>query len=91
MPELSSYELVESDLYPGHWHVEAIDNEGRIFVAVFSGPDAEARATEYADWKNKPLACEECADLNLAAARCAHCSRPLCAEHAPTHVCELRR
>jgi hypothetical protein len=47
-----NYEIVESRDYPGHWHVEAIDNEGRIYVAVFSGPDAKERAAEYADWKN---------------------------------------
>jgi hypothetical protein len=46
------YETVESREFPDHWHVEAIDDEGRVFVAVFSGPDAEERAREYADWKN---------------------------------------
>jgi hypothetical protein len=45
------YEMVESKSYPDHWHVEAIDDEGRIYVAVFSGPDAKNRATEYLDWK----------------------------------------
>lgn len=47
-----TYEIAESREYRGHWHVEAIDDEGRIFVAVFSGPEAENRAAEYADWKN---------------------------------------
>jgi hypothetical protein len=46
------YEIIESSQHPGHWHVEAIDEEGRVFVAVFSGPDAQKRAAEYADWKN---------------------------------------
>lgn len=46
------HEIAESKDYPGHWHVEAIDNEGRVFVAVFSGPEAKERAAEYADWKN---------------------------------------
>lgn len=47
-----NYEVIESPEFPGHWHVEAIDDEGRVFVAVFSGPEAEGRAREYADWKN---------------------------------------
>jgi hypothetical protein len=46
------YEVVESGLHRDLWHVEMIDDEGRVFVAVFSGPDAEQRAVEYADWKN---------------------------------------
>ncbi|MNQ97414.1 hypothetical protein D3C85_1130620 [compost metagenome] len=35
---------------PGTWGVEAIDtgSEGEIYVALFSGPDAEARAKAYA-------------------------------------------
>jgi hypothetical protein len=50
--KVMKYEIVESRQYPGHWHVEAIDEEGRVFVTVFSGPEAKERATEYADWKN---------------------------------------
>ena len=46
------YEVIESPEFPGQWHAEAIDDEGRVFVAVFSGPEAEERAREYADWKN---------------------------------------
>lgn len=46
------YEIAESKDYPGHWHVEAIDDEGGVFVAIFSGPEAKDRAAEYADWKN---------------------------------------
>ena len=34
------------------WHVEAIGEDGEIYVAVFFGPEARERATEYADWKN---------------------------------------
>ena len=30
------YEVVKSSQYPGHWNVEAIDNDGRVFVAIFS-------------------------------------------------------
>ena len=42
--------------FPSDWHVEAIDpNSGDIFVAVFSGPDAEQRAREYADWQRLRL------------------------------------
>lgn len=50
-----NYETVESRHYPGHWHVEAIDSDGRVHVAIFSGPNAKARAQEYADWKNSEV------------------------------------
>lgn len=47
-----NYEVVESKHYPDEWRVEAIDNEGRAFIAIFSGPAAKERASEYAAWKN---------------------------------------
>jgi hypothetical protein len=50
------YEVVESRQDRGHWHVEAIDDDGAVFVAVFSGPKARERAYEYASWKNSVLA-----------------------------------
>lgn len=50
------YEVAQSKQYPGHWNVEAIDGEGRVFVAIFSGPNASERAYEYASWKNSVLA-----------------------------------
>ena len=39
---------------PGDWRVEAIDyeNEGVIYVTIFSGPEAKERAKEYAGIKN---------------------------------------
>jgi hypothetical protein len=38
--------------FPNDWHVEAIDKDsGDIFVALFSGPEAEKRAREYAEWQ----------------------------------------
>ena len=38
--------------FPNDWHVETIDSEsGDIYQAVFSGPDAEQRAREYAAWQ----------------------------------------
>ena len=46
------YEIIESRDFPGHWHVEAINEDGSVSVAVFSGPEAKERAAEYADWKN---------------------------------------
>ena len=49
------YEVVESPAYPGTWHAEAIDEKGRVFVTAFSGPDAERRAREYAEWKNSSV------------------------------------
>lgn len=52
------YEISEDKLYPGSFRVEAIDQngDGDCFVAVFDGPDAQQRATEYATWKNQPNA-----------------------------------
>jgi hypothetical protein len=57
------WEISEDKDYPGNWHVDAIDfvNEGSCYVTIFSGPDAENRAREYAGWlnsveKNKPFA-----------------------------------
>ena len=47
-----NYEVKESKTHRDYWHVEATDSEGRVFVAVFSGPQAQARAQEYAEWKN---------------------------------------
>jgi hypothetical protein len=37
------------------WRVEAIDydKDGQIYVAIFCGPQAQARAEEYARWKNR--------------------------------------
>jgi hypothetical protein len=48
------HETVKDRLAMDTWRVEAINQEGdgEVFVAIFSGPDAEARAREYADWKN---------------------------------------
>jgi len=38
----------------GDWRVEALDfdDEGKVYVAIFSGPNAEDRAEEYAALKN---------------------------------------
>lgn len=44
------YELIESPHHPGHWHVEAFNDEGECIKAVFSGPDAKERATLYQQW-----------------------------------------
>jgi hypothetical protein len=38
----------------GDWRVEAIDfdDEGKVYVTIFSGPEAQERAEEYAALKN---------------------------------------
>ena len=48
-----NYEVIPDSISPGDWRVEAINDvgEGEVYVAIFSGPDAEQRAREYADWK----------------------------------------
>ena len=42
--------IVEIEGFPGEWLVEAIDHgsEGEIYRAIFSGPNAEQRARDYA-------------------------------------------
>jgi hypothetical protein len=50
------YEAFEDRKNPGDWRVEAINfaSEGECYVAIFSGPDAQERAEEYAAWKMEP-------------------------------------
>ena len=50
-----TYEVIASHNVPDEYRVEAIDyeNEGIVYVAIFSGPEAENRAKEYAAFKNK--------------------------------------
>lgn len=49
------YQVVADKLTRGDWRVEAINHagEGECFVTIFSGPDSETRAKEYASWKNQ--------------------------------------
>ena len=48
------YEVAQDKLQPGDYRVEAInaDGDGEVFIAIFVGPEAKARAEEYAEWKN---------------------------------------
>jgi len=52
------YELQRSRDCEFDWVVGAVNDEGgerdmgEVYLAVFSGPLAEDRAREYADWKN---------------------------------------
>jgi hypothetical protein len=46
------YETIEDNRHPGDYRVEAIDRDGEVYIAIFSGPEARDRAREYADWKN---------------------------------------
>jgi hypothetical protein len=47
------YEVLEDQFFPGDWRVEAIGQEGEVYVTNFSGPKAEQRAREYAAWMNE--------------------------------------
>lgn len=49
----SLYELVESNKYPDHWHVERVNSDGSVDVCVFTGPEAKARADQYAHIMNQ--------------------------------------
>ena len=44
-------EVVERIDNPGAFGVEAIDEDGSIYMAIFTGPRAQARANEYANTK----------------------------------------
>ncbi len=48
------YEAFEDKLVPGQWRVEAInhDDDGECYVTIFTGPESERRAKEYASLKN---------------------------------------
>jgi hypothetical protein len=45
------YEVIEDRKVSGDWRAEAIDDDGRCYVTIFSGPEAKHRAEEYARWK----------------------------------------
>ncbi len=45
------YEVAQSKGMLDGWRVEAIYGEG-VYVAIFSGPNAENRARTYAGWMN---------------------------------------
>jgi hypothetical protein len=49
-----NYEVFADKTTRGMWRVEAINhaNEGECFVTLFSGPNSQQRAEEYAAWKN---------------------------------------
>lgn len=49
----ASISVFKSGQNPQTWTVEAcdIDHDGSVDVTIFSGPGAEARAREYAQWK----------------------------------------
>ncbi|HTR60379.1 MAG TPA: hypothetical protein VMH37_01680 [Candidatus Binataceae bacterium] len=47
------YSAFEDRKFAGEWRVEAFDDDGRCFVAIFSGPEARQRAEEYARWKRE--------------------------------------
>ena len=53
MPSMR-FDVVPDPANPASWRVEAIDRNGteQLYLAIFRGPAAEARAREYADWKN---------------------------------------
>jgi hypothetical protein len=47
------FEAFRDTVHPSDWRVEAINPaSGDVFVAVFCGPLAQERATEYADFMN---------------------------------------
>jgi hypothetical protein len=51
---LMEWKCFEDKHNRGDWRVEAIDfdDEGKVYVTIFSGPEAQERAEEYAALKN---------------------------------------
>ncbi len=49
------YEVKPSREQQGDWIASAVNDEGdgEMYLVFFSGPDAKARAEEYADWKRE--------------------------------------
>ena len=45
--------LFECAEHPNEWILEEIDmeDEGQVYQTVFSGPQSEARASEYTNWR----------------------------------------
>ena len=46
------YEVMQSRGVVDELRVEAINQGGEVYVTLFSGPNAQNRAKEYAAWKN---------------------------------------
>jgi hypothetical protein len=49
------YEVQESEQSRGAFAVTAIERDGEVVSALFSGPEAKERAEEYAAWKNSEV------------------------------------
>jgi ferredoxin-thioredoxin reductase catalytic subunit len=43
-----TYEVIQDQIYPTDWRAEAINEAGECYVVIFSGPNAEERARQYA-------------------------------------------
>src|SRR5690348_8986481 len=56
-----TYEVAECRDHIGEWRAEASDDEG-CYVVIFSGPNAERRARDYAAWQNAKH-CPRCGAL----------------------------
>ncbi len=51
------FEALQDKENPMDWRVESLDmKSGDVYIAIFSGPLAETRAIEYAQFKNGHLA-----------------------------------
>jgi hypothetical protein len=52
-----THEVIEDRRHTGDFRVEAINSggDGEVYTAIFVGPDAKARAEEYAEWKNSAV------------------------------------
>lgn len=53
MTDLSKPEVAPNKVR-GDWNVEQFDDEGNCLMAIFTGPEAEQRAREYAHYRSIP-------------------------------------
>ena len=69
-----TFEVARSRGMQDEWRVEAINEqgEGEIYIALFSGPEAQSRAEEYAAWKNEPTHARRSQRRPVAAEKRAH-------------------
>lgn len=44
----NAIEVAEHSEFKGQWHAERVLSDGSVEVAMFTGPNAEARATQFA-------------------------------------------
>lgn len=61
------YDVYESEEHKNDWIAGAVlEGEGDIYIAIFSGPEAKERASEYASWKNAQTLSLDCHSIHTS-------------------------